>query len=306
VGKDGSVDAAVDLREARTREKDPVEFKPGHKLVLSAQATDKCDLGSGPNVGRSERFQLTVVTPDELLIRLDAREIAQRQRFEQIMEELTKTRGDLVRVQGDLQRGGESPAGAEPEDSIAPKTPDNGTNAEGDDSTTAGDSVGAEPGDETVDDGVQRSLRQTRVEWAIRQTEKSSQEMAGVAATFDDIREELINNRVDTEDRQARLKDEISSPIKEIAGPLCDELARRLKTLKEQIDEPAGSQASADAVEQIDLVLLEMAEVLKRMLDIETFTEVIEIFRELIKDQEELMDATKKANRKSVLGDLGL
>ena len=30
-------------------------------------------------------------------------EIAQRQRFEQIIEELTKTRGDLVRVEVDLK-----------------------------------------------------------------------------------------------------------------------------------------------------------------------------------------------------------
>jgi hypothetical protein len=130
--------------------------------------------------------------------------------------------------------------------------------------------------------------------------------MAGVAATFDDIREELINNRVDTQDRQARLKEEISEPIKRIAGPMCDELGKRLETLRQQIDGPSGEQAAESAIEQIDLVLLEMAEVLKRMLDIETFTEVIEIFRELIKEQDALIDATKKANKKSVLGGLGL
>jgi hypothetical protein len=243
-----------------------------------------------------------------LLTRLDAREIAQRQRFEQIMDELTKTRGDLVRVHAGLRRGDQPPAGAEPGDSSPPQPPDDSAGTEPDDSTAAvasGEDASAEPGDEQVDEEVRRSLRQTRVEWATRQTEKSAQEMAGVAATFDDIREELINNRVDTEDRQKRLKEDVSEPIKRIAGPLCEELSRRLERLKKEIDQPTGETAAEEAVDQIDVVLLEMGEVLKRMLDLETFTELIEIFRELIKDQDEVLEATGKAHRRSILGELG-
>ncbi len=289
---DGGVDAAVDLREARGREKDPLTIKPGEKVILAIRASDKCDLGDGPNVGSSERHQLDVVLPEVLLARLDAREIGQRQRFEQIIEEMTKTRGDLVRVEVDLTSGDETPAGEEPEDA-----------SEGDASD-----AGTEPDDQPLDDMTARdrarSLRLLMIQRAVLQADKSAQEMAGVAATFEDIREELINNRVDTQERKIRLKEQIADPIKEIAGPLCTELANRLAVLEKELEKPGGPQAAADGVAQIDRVLLEMENVLAQMLDLESYNELIEIVRELIKEQDELRDDTKKEHKRKVMGDL--
>jgi hypothetical protein len=251
-------------------------------------------LGDGPNVGSSERYQLDVVTPEELLARLDAREIALRQRFEQILEEMKRTQGDLLRVRLGLT-GEESDAGAEP-----------GDEATGD--AAPADDAAAEPEDEPLDDMTVRERAQTlrllMVQRAILQTDKSAQEMAGVAANFDDVREELINNRVDTEERKIRLKDQISDPIKQIAGPMCEELTRRLRTLEPDLETSAGPQKARDAVEQVDLVLLEMEKVLARMLDLESYNELVEIVRQLIKDQEGLLDDTKKERKKQILGGL--
>ena len=47
LANDGGVATAVDLREARAREKDPLALKPGEKVLVAVRAKDKCDLGGG-------------------------------------------------------------------------------------------------------------------------------------------------------------------------------------------------------------------------------------------------------------------
>ena len=289
LAQDGTATAAVDLRKARAREKDPLTLKPGEKVLVAIRAKDKCDLRDEPNVGSSERYQLDIVTPAELLARLDAREIAQRQRFEQILEEMTKTRGDLVRVQVDLTAGEEKSSGAEPEDKAA-------------------DASAAEPDDQPLDEMTvrerARSLRLLLVQRAILQTDKSAQEMAGVAATFVEIRDELINNRVDTEERKIRLQEQIIAPLNQIADAMCQELVRRLQALEVDLEQPAGPSLAANTVEQIDLLLLEMQKVLSQMLDLESYNELVEIVRELVKEQEEVLEKTKEERKRRVFGDL--
>ena len=54
---------------------------------------------------------------------------------------------------------------------------------------------------ETAEERAQ-SLRLLRTQRSLVQCDKSAQEVLGVAASFADIREELINNRVDSKDRE--------------------------------------------------------------------------------------------------------
>jgi hypothetical protein len=54
------------------------------------------------------------------------------------------------------------------------------------------------------------------VERARQNGEKNAAETLGVAEAFDGIRDELVNNRVDTEELRIRLKDQIADPLKGI------------------------------------------------------------------------------------------
>lgn len=290
--RDGAVDASVDFREQRTSEAG-VKLQPGDKLTISVNASDRYNLGEEPNTGVGDHYQLEVVTPDQLLSLLEARELGYRKRFEQIKDEMTEMRDTLVRVRAE---GPESPAGGdEPDDKPAPAAED------------------AE--DDATDDALTRiwSLRLLRSQRAQLQSEKSAQETLGVAASFGDIRNELVNNRVDSEDRKERLQTQIVEPLQEIGSDMFPKLDDTLAALVKRLDErsreavdpateDADTVARADAaLAETDKILLAMDGVLQNMLDIEDFNELLDRVRDLITEQQDLLDETKKAQKQQIL-----
>ncbi len=291
--KGGQVEAVLDFRAMRSQA-DKVELEPKDKLALAIRAADKYGLGDGPNVGSGDRYQLDVVTPETLLAMLEAREIGLRRRFEQIVQEMTQGRDLLNRVQAPPKT-----EGAEPGDAERP---------------------GREPGEKELDErkAAERaqSLRVLRVQQSLQQTRKSAQELLGVAAGFHDIREELINNRVDTEDRKKRLKEQIADPMQLIGQTMFPELERREVVLEKLLlddlaakkyDLGSGRQETAAAVTQANDVLAEMEKILQQMLDLETFNELLDIVRQLMDDQGRLIGDTQKTHnelQKNLLRDL--
>ena len=80
------------------------------------------------------------------------------------------------------------------------------------------------------------------------------------------------------------------------------ELDRQLKDLEQKLTDPAASDQAVDAaVQQADDILLELDKVLQKMLELETFNELMNIVRSLIEDQEQLIDKTKKARSSEAL-----
>jgi hypothetical protein len=260
-------------------------------LSLVVKASDRFNLAGEPHIGSGDHYELEVVTPDELLALLEAREINLRRRFEQIIEETTGTRDMLLRVQTD--RPGQT-SGQDPEDA-KPK----------------GDGAQADSVQAAV--GRQESLRLLRAQQAVVQSQKSAQEVLGVAASFRDIREELIANRVDTEDRKQRLQEKIAEPLEKIGTKMFPELDRRVERLvavlnkaapATPVKEPAEAEPAAAAqraVEQANAILVAMQNVLQDMLDVETYNELLDLVRGLIEDQERLIGDTKKLQKKQVL-----
>ena len=256
--------------------------------MLTLRAVDFYDLSGGPNRGAGENYQLDVVTPNELLAILERRELEQRKRFEHVISEMTEMRDSLVRVKTETTV--DAPEGAEPEDAQAGQPRDDGKTAE----------------QKTVERA--QALRLLRAQRALLQTQKSGGETLGVALSFLDIREELINNRVDTPEREERLKEQIADPLQLVCDNLFPDLEARVKKLI-AILEPADAGleagvAEADsAVQLTSEILTELEQVLARMLELEDYNELLDIVRQLIKDQEELIETTKDA-RRSGLRDL--
>jgi hypothetical protein len=191
-------------------------------------------------------------------------------------------RDSLERVRDDAMGSADDAAGSEPED------------------------AGSEPGDKSLSpeekEKRSRSLRLLRVQRAEVQSQKSSQETLGVATAFDDIRLELVNNRVDTEDRKRRLQEEIAVPLQIIANDDFPRLLEKLQELEKLVgDETREPALAEDALQQTDQLLANMQLVLDRMLELETYNELIDIVRALISEQEALNEKTKKEQKKRAL-----
>ncbi len=270
-----------DLPPDTALEVDRLGLVPGQKLLVSVKASDYYNLGEDkrPNVGASERWLLDVVTAEQLRAMLEARELVLRQRLEAILEEVTETRDLLLRLD------------------FGDKKVDN--NKEG--------GVGGEPGDEPGDEPEavspmqQLSRRTLRVQRALTNARKTTHETQGVADAFDNIRKQLINNRIDTEELKIRLAEGIVAPLNRIAGEMFPELERRLVGLQKILDDKQlGPQQAELARQQADEILLAMRKVLDRIIELEDFNEAVELLRTIIKLQGQLDEQTKQRHKQKL------
>lgn len=273
----GKTEAKLDLR----LDLEPLKLEPKQKLVLALKASDRYDLGDEPNVGGSQRFLLDVVTPEQLRSMLESRELMLRRRFETIYAELAATRDLIARVEfaSESEDGGDGEENAEDDSNLS------------------------------TEQRAERALarRRVRVARALQNVQRSGHETLAVATAFDDIYAEMVNNRIDTEDLKTRLVDSIAAPLKEIGGPLTQKLEQTLETLDAEANHAeAGPAARRAAVAQADAVLAAMKAVLDRMLELESYNEVMELLRGIINDQEQLnqqTDQQRKSKLKNLLED---
>jgi len=268
---------AIDFRLERSQ-REEFRLQPGDKLALVGRAVDRFDLAGSPNEGISERFVLEVVTPDQLLVALEARELALRRRFEVVVEELTAMRDSLLRI----KPGEASPATASEPDEVA------------------------EPGEKKLSPQElarrEAELRTLRAQRAFQQSKKSAQEIQGVAQAFDGIREELTNNRVDTQDRKSRLKEQIADPLHAIVAEDFPALDDQLLALEPLVSDAAKGPAAVEAsVARSNELLAKLDQVLQKMLKLESYNEIVDLVRDLIKEQSNLIDDTKRQQRRDLV-----
>ena len=283
----GDVDVAVDFRERRQADDGftlPTDPESSLRLVVKSQ--DRFNLGPA-NVGIGDMVELDVVQPQQLLLILDRSEVNQRKRLEQIYNELTDARMYLVKTGG---RDSSVNQGLEPGDLV-------------------------EPGEADTDDGGEaarrREIRLLFAQRATLQIQKSIQEISGVAAAFDDIRLQLINNRVDSEDRKQRLEKRIVLPLNQLAGlaevepgraslTQLEELILQLELQLESLQTGANPAVETDAeqttalsLEKMDDVLLQVNSLLAILKKFENQSELIEIVQRMLDRQKELLKRTQ-------------
>jgi hypothetical protein len=282
---------------------------PGQKLLLSAKASDRFDLGGkGPNVGTSERWLLDVVTPEQLQAMLESRELVLRQRFEVILNEVTETRDLLLKITfhpADEKQPDDKRA-AEPEDAAAKDGAKEKEKKEKKEKP-ADAPAGAEPGDAPKGEGKELTpekhleLQTMRVQRALQNARKNAHEVAGVAESFDDIRKQLVNNRIDTEELKLRIEDRIAKPLHRIADEMFPELQQRIEQLQENLgDAERGPPRRERARKQADDVLARMQLILSHMLELEDFNEAVELLRQIIKLQDQLDEQTKQRHKEKI------
>ncbi len=200
-----------------------------------------------------------------------------RQRFEAIYEKLTDTRNLLGRV-GTNESATESPA------ADSTKQPDAGKND--------APAVAASSSERLL------SRTRLRIAGSLQNVVQSADEITGVAEAFDDLGEELTNNRIDNPDLKSRLGEQIAGPLHKIATKRMPELATQLKLVEEHIEDPAATAPQLkNAIAMADRILVEMRQVLDKMLELENYNEVVALLRDIITDQEQINRHTKERQK---------
>lgn len=280
--RDGEFSGAIDLRDLADAGKLAAP-EPGAAFNLFGEAQDDYNLGAA-HVARTDLLRLEVVRPEDLLAALERRELGLRTRLEQT---ITETRG--LRDSLDLlQREGWQtavPVGATTT-SVAVL---NRLNQSGDDEA-----------------GVDRSaqLLGLRIQQAGLQATKTSEELKGIAASIDDILLEMVNNRVDSPDRRERIAAGVRDPLQTIVGGSLARLRSEIDGLMQLVgNAQRGPVAAAETVQTAEEVLLALEAVLEKMLDLESYNEVLDLVRGLIDQQDDLIEATEE-QRKKALQDL--
>jgi hypothetical protein len=278
---------AVDARTLDPESKERVlALSPGQKLTILVKASDRYDLTNAPHFGSSQPFTLDVVSPDKLRALLERRELSLRQRFETLVEKTRDTRRLLTRVEfTDAASAEADSAGSESGES------------ESDDSNPDPETADADDTDRL------RERRRLRVVSATQNMVQVAQETLGVAESFDQIQAELVNNRIDTEELLLRLSGAIADPLRKIALGQIPALEKQLNVVQSSIGDTVRGKAELQtALTKTDEVLVAMQQVLDKMLELESYNEVLDLLRSVIEDQEQLQRKTKKKQRERLKG----
>lgn len=257
--------------------------KEGSTISLVVKAEDRFNLTENPNLGLGDKYTLDVVDANKLLRILERKEVAQRRRLEQIYLETADARGFLSRTSENVSR---QPTVLEPGD-------------EPEDLESISD---------TKADPRRLESRLLFTRRTLMQLDKSLQELIGVVAAFENIRLQLINNRIDAEDRKLRINRQVELPLRNIIEydlPALRASVVELETNLTNLAQGAGpatqEKSESDtrlAVAQVDRVLIELNRVLDALIKYETQNELLEIVRDMIKQQQQILEKTRQERQR--------
>lgn len=275
----------------------PLELAVGDKLTLFVRAVDGDDI-NGPHTADGERYTFQVVTNEELLSLLYRRELNQRQIFERVIEELEQTRQDLILHRARLdERARTRPAASQsrrvtpPSSSFVVDHPALLAQATG---TGKTDAVAADSGIGDLDTAVEACAQRSLL--AIR---KNRTETLAVEQAFRDIREEMVNNRVDTPKLLARIDDRILAPLHRANEAEFLELDRMLGQLALFAEKRKATVDDFDTViDATDDLISRLKAILGEMRKLESFQEAVELLKAIIKQEQELLEKTKQEKKR--------
>ncbi|QDT06452.1 hypothetical protein K227x_48620 [Rubripirellula lacrimiformis] len=288
--REGNASAELDLRDWSSEGRLP-ELIPGGAISVIGEASDRYDLAER-HLTRSEVFRLEIVTPEDLLARLERRELGLRARLEQTIDE-TRNLRDTLNL---LRRGFDDVVEPDPEPDAASLEPDAA------DAAATAAKAARDKQEAAVEQTRQKQVRRLRTQQSGLQANKTAEELSGIATSLDDLLMEMVNNRVDSVDRQERIGEGVRDPLRAIVDDPLTRLRQQIVDIERSVDDSAlATEKTALAVDTADDVLLQLIAVLDKMLDLESYNEILDIVRELIDDQGKLLDDTKSERKKRVL-----
>jgi len=161
--------------------------------------------------------------------------------------------------------------------------------------------IGIEPSTIAEETERRRQRDRLRISGSLQNVTQLAQETLGVADGFEEIVRELINNRVDTEELKQRLGEGIADPLREIGSRLMPKLEEGLQEFESAFtDEKETKEHHAAAIAQAEVVSEAMKQVLDRMLELESYNELVELLRSIVAEQKQLEEKTKEQRREKL------
>ena len=287
----------------------PIGVLPGDKLVLYVEASDAFDLDTPEEqyhtgqTGTGTRWQLEIVTPEQLKTLLETREITLRQRFEIVISEVERTKGimfdySLEPPEQQIQQAEALTLEEGDEDETAENPEAENNRAQRQRELDAQkqkilDTINLEQSD----------LGKFHISRMFRDTHKEVYDLTNIVESFRVIRTEMINNRIFTEDERRRIDGDIMQPIQELINrdfPGIDESLTSLEQILSERDvpnRPLAMEERRKILAQFDATLLKMATIRDKMASMESFNEALEILRSIIRQQQILRNETLEEQR---------
>lgn len=246
----------------------PLDLQVKQRVTLTIAARDG-DTINGPHETRSQKFVFTIVPPEELQSLLYGKELNLRRRFEQILSEAKDAQKDLILNRGRVDELQELRQSAAP------------------------DAAKITSLDQSLIGCAERCLHGMR---------KNAAEMEGVHAAFSDIREEMINNAIDTPELMNRIEAKIVAPLAAINRtdfPAIDSALGLFRLANEKGSNPVS--AIDDSVAEVGTLIQHMEQILQDMRKLESSREIMEALKEIIGGLSEEHERTKQLRKEAAL-----
>ena len=131
---------------------------------------------------------------------------------------------------------------------------------------------------------------ETKTSQLAEATSRANGETREIAASFRDISDELLNNRLLTAQLEERLLNQIATPLEKIvSGPI-----EQLRLAVYDSEQPTEAK---QLIQMADACLDRMRSVLDKMIELETYNEVIDTLRTLIEQQQSIRGETSKQQK---------
>ena len=258
---------------------------PGRTVTVVLKARDNRELPADlkrpdapdGNIAAGDSFSFTIVSDTDLLRLLEGREIMLREQFKALIEKVTRDRDSLVEV------------------------------GKAESTTAAGD------------EDAPRNRDKVIVEQARSHSEENRRETLVVSDGFFAIVAELENNRIPSSDNlKSRLLKDIAAPLRSV-GKLPDDepkdpvlrgfpayqaklTALHLTVDRATKDAAAIDEARREAIRSADAILIEMNVVLKKMQELESFKEAVDLLRSIIALQKDFGIKTETTRKDKLKG----
>lgn len=271
-----------------------LNLHPGDKLTVGIEATDRFNLDKEPNerIGLGPQWPLEIVTPERLRSLLEVREISLRQRFEVLIGEVERTRSlieeiDLKPTEEQIKQADQLTLNGEP------LSDDEQEQRQAELETKKKIIL------ETIT-SEQSAAGQYNVSRSLRDTQKEVYDLKALIESFRLIRREMVNNQIFSDDVQQRIDRGIIDPMQNLVDldfPETDRLTDLLGTTLTQQGKTLRPQAQNEQktiLDQFDLLVKKMQSIRDSMVTMESFNEVIEILRSIIKQQQQIRNETQE------------
>ena len=307
VQPDGKAVSQLDLKEMR--DGGQLAPKVGSTLGLTVAAEDYLNLRDEPHIGRASLIQLGVVTPEQLLIMLERRELAMRARLEQIIGELSQMRDLLLNIQRAAKDNNDQLSAPDAAKDLAAERTEKAVGQPAQDLTPEASEAIELIQTEDNTPARRERMQMLRSQQAESQMTKSEGELRGVEREIHQINQELINNRIDSIDRRTRLEDKIRKPLLEVLDQSWAPMASDIRAIEKSYSSSFKSQTNVSellpsSISKSNQIIVALTAILNDMIDIQDFNEVVDMVRGMIDDQSKVLEKTKQEQKKQLLDSL--